>query len=321
MAKLSRKKRERNNRIVARILSSINVLILLILIMFPFMSMSVLDSELARKKQRKQIVINFSQEKVKKFEAARSKLSQEAPKVANPITPMASASPPPAPAPTPKTTTPTPTPLPTASAKPLLTTPKASPLSIPKIFKKKSKKQAKKPVEEELPDEALDEEELEIGGDGEPQDTEETGTGSTPGATADKGKGKEENGGSTGEGSTGQGGKGKEPSDGIGQAGYSDFDGPGEGEGDGDFGAFKRKLEYRPKSSKLLTTDGKITLKICVNQDGKVTYAKVQEQGTTIYDDELLQETELLFKKYRFEKDFDAPVKQCGKYAFILYPG
>jgi len=51
-----------------------------------------------------------------------------------------------------------------------------------------------------------------------------------------------------------------------------------------------------------------------------VTYAKVQEQGTTIYDEELLQDAELLFKRYRFEKDFDAPAKQCGKYSFILYP-
>lgn len=318
MAKLSRKKRERNNRIVARVLSSLNLLILLLMLMFPFMSMSVLDSELARKKQRKQIVINFSKEKVKKFESARSKLSQEAPKVSNPLTPKASASPPPAPNPTPKTTTPTPTALPKASAKQVLTTPKASPLSMPSFLKKKkSKKQAKKPVEEELPEEGLEEEEIEVGGDGDPTEEEEVGTGSTKGATASEGRGEEENGGSKNEGSEGLGGEGKEPSDGVGSAGYSDFEGPGEGEGEGAFGDFGRAVIYRADAKGLASMDGKITLKICVNQDGRVTYSKVQEKGTTIYDEDVLRDTELLFKRYRFEKDFDAPPKQCGKYTFI----
>lgn len=328
MLTIEQKRRERRNKNKARVASSILMLLLLLFIVMPFMSMSILDSELARKKQRKQIVINFSKEKVKKFEEARSQLSQAPPLSSNPLTAAASASPPPAPTPVPvpepqptaKKAAPAPSKLPTAATKPLLTSPTSKMPSLPSLPKLFGKKKSKKPVEEALPEEETGEEEIEVaeaaGGEGEP--AEKTGTGTDANAKASKGRGTTEDGGSSSNPSDGIAGTGNEPSDGT--SGLGEVDAPGIGEGNGEFGAFGRIRKYAPSSAGLATKDGKVTLKICVNQDGKVTYAKAMEEGTTFYDSEILENAAQLMKKYRFEKDYSAPVKQCGKYTFIVYP-
>ncbi len=329
MLTIEQKRRERQNKTKARVGSSLLMLLLLLFIVMPFMSLSVLDSELARKKQRKQIVVNFSKEKVKKFEEARSQLSQAPPLSSNPLTAAAAASPPPAapvpvpvpePQPAAKKAVAAPSKLPSAATKPLLTSPISKMPSLPSLPKLFGKKKSKKPVEEALPEEETGEGEIEVteaaSGKGEP--AEKSGTGTDANAKADKGRGTSEDGGSSSNPSDGIAGTGDKPSDGT--SGVGESDGPGEGEGNGEFGAFGRKRIHAPSSAGLATKDGKVTLKICVNQDGKVTYAKAMEEGTTFYDSDILINAAELMKKYRFEKDYSAPVKQCGKYTFIVYP-
>ena len=75
-----------------------------------------------------------------------------------------------------------------------------------------------------------------------------------------------------------------------------------------------------PNLGSLMTKKGigEIVVKICINPQGDVVYAKVVRDETTITDRYILKNALLTAKKYKFEKDINAPREECGKYVFKL---
>jgi len=95
----------------------------------------------------------------------------------------------------------------------------------------------------------------------------------------------------------------------------------GEGDTGMDFsgdGIFGRKVVYRADVKKLTKKQGKIVINLCVNREGRVVYSKYNPEGSTITDKSLIRDTELTTGKYRFDKDYTADAKQCGKLTFIF---
>jgi len=96
---------------------------------------------------------------------------------------------------------------------------------------------------------------------------------------------------------------------------------PGEGDQGMDFsgeGIFGRRVTYRADIKHLTEVQGKIVVNLCVNQDGRVIYGEANEELTTIDRPDLVDKTVRATKRYRFERDYNAPGKQCGKMTFIF---
>ncbi len=91
----------------------------------------------------------------------------------------------------------------------------------------------------------------------------------------------------------------------------------GEGEDGGD-GLFARKVIFRPNISDLTQEEGKIVVKLCVNRDGRVIDTDYVPKGSTISNQDLIDLAERMAFKYRFDKDYSAPKKQCGQLSFIF---
>jgi hypothetical protein len=96
---------------------------------------------------------------------------------------------------------------------------------------------------------------------------------------------------------------------------------PGEGDDGMDFsgnGIFGRRVTYRANVKKLAQEEGKIVVNLCVNRVGRVVYAENNEDLSTIKTKSLIQKTINATKKYRFDKDYTANEKECGKLTFIF---
>ncbi len=115
----------------------------------------------------------------------------------------------------------------------------------------------------------------------------------------------------TGDGDAGKSDQGDSKTDGQGNSGTSgmDFDGDG---------LLTRKVIYRANIDGLIKQNGKIVVNLCVNQDGKVIFSKVDKKSSTIRDPYLLKKGERTASKYRYEKDYTVAERQCGKLTFIV---
>jgi hypothetical protein len=81
-------------------------------------------------------------------------------------------------------------------------------------------------------------------------------------------------------------------------------------------GIFGRKVIKRADVAKMSKTTGTIAIKVCVNREGLVTEAVYLKEGSSITDPAQIRKAEDIAAQYRFEKDFSAPAKQCGKLTF-----
>jgi len=92
--------------------------------------------------------------------------------------------------------------------------------------------------------------------------------------------------------------------------------GGGDGlEGDG---IITRKVIYREDISRAAKVNGRVTLNICINRQGRVEYAAYDPEKTTITDKEVIKEATYLALKYRFESNYSAPKRECGQLTFIF---
>lgn len=88
------------------------------------------------------------------------------------------------------------------------------------------------------------------------------------------------------------------------------------GEVTGD-GLFSRRVIYRADVKKITEDEGKIVVRLCVNRSGRVIFAE-NDDATTMDDLSIVRKAIQLTTKYRFEKDYTAPEKQCGKLTYIF---
>lgn len=86
---------------------------------------------------------------------------------------------------------------------------------------------------------------------------------------------------------------------------------------DGD-GVITRKIIYRDDISKVAHKDGKIVLNLCIDRFGRIREMKYNEEESTIHDTGLVREAMDVAVNYRFEKDFNAAVRECGQLTFIF---
>jgi len=127
-----------------------------------------------------------------------------------------------------------------------------------------------------------------------------------------------QDGNGTGQGKKGKGaGKDKSGNDsssgiGTGGVGVGAFDGSGKG-------IFGRQPVIKPRRSDLLLSkNGKIVLKICIDQRGNSTFVDLIKRGTTIRNKKILREAIDYVGTFKWEEDYTVGKEQCGKYTLII---
>ncbi|MBC7885357.1 MAG: hypothetical protein H7X99_07770 [Saprospiraceae bacterium] len=85
-------------------------------------------------------------------------------------------------------------------------------------------------------------------------------------------------------------------------------------------GIFGRKMisRYFAPVNRDLTVSGKISVKVCINTAGIVTYAELIQAETSIKDKEMLTSYLQAASGYKFQPDLTAPETQCGKLMFKI---
>lgn len=92
--------------------------------------------------------------------------------------------------------------------------------------------------------------------------------------------------------------------------------GGGDGlEGDG---IITRKVIYREDITSVAKMNGRVTMDICIDREGKVIYAAYDPEKTTITDKEIIKQASYLAVRYRFEAKYNAPKKEWGELTFIF---
>ena len=102
------------------------------------------------------------------------------------------------------------------------------------------------------------------------------------------------------------------------QSGAATAGNGGGGDGLEGNGVITRKVIYREDISKVAKVNGKVTLNICINRQGRVVYAGYDPEKTTITDHEIIKQATDLALRYRFEEKYSAPLKECGQLTFIF---
>lgn len=125
-------------------------------------------------------------------------------------------------------------------------------------------------------------------------DKPSTGTSSTPG-----------------EGTSGKSETGDSKTDGVGNSGTSGNDFQGDG-------LLTRKVIERANLDKIIKQNGKIVINLCVDRDGAVIFTKADKKSSSIKDPLLLKKAERAAGRYRYEKDYQAAERQCGKLTVII---
>lgn len=83
-------------------------------------------------------------------------------------------------------------------------------------------------------------------------------------------------------------------------------------------GIITRRVIYREDISKAAKVNGRVTLNICINRQGRVIYVAYDPDKTTITDNDVINEASHLAAKYRFEPKYAGPAKECGQLTFIF---
>ena len=131
--------------------------------------------------------------------------------------------------------------------------------------------------------------------------------------TTKEAKNTKESGSGNGAGKTGNG-KASTSSDG-------DDVTPGDGDEGMDFsgdGIFGRRVVYRADVKKITEEAGKIVVNLCINRTGRVVYAENNTELSTIDNRRIIKKAVDTTKKYRFDTDYTAKEKECGKLTFIF---
>ncbi len=139
-------------------------------------------------------------------------------------------------------------------------------------------------------------------------------------------KASEAGGESTTEGA-GSGDAGDSEADGEGEgnadsgAGDDDMGDGGEGSGDGMFsgdGVLTRRIIERPNLSAIIAEEGMMSVNVCVDKQGKVTYVEFDPVHSTITDTDVIREALDASAYYKFEKKMNAPNRECGRLTFKI---
>jgi outer membrane biosynthesis protein TonB len=140
------------------------------------------------------------------------------------------------------------------------------------------------------------------------------GTGTTTGAGTAKTSGANGNVGGTGTGTSGTGsGKSTGTGAGTGDGNKSNGTGAFDESGRGIFGRRPVKYDYSWVGQAKNQADNKVTVKICVDPDGYVTYAEIIQKETRVKDKNVLKNYLKAARNYLFEKDRKAAQEECGK--------
>ena len=109
------------------------------------------------------------------------------------------------------------------------------------------------------------------------------------------------------------------------ETGDSDTDGKADSGNSGDDfggdGLISRKVIKRPDLSELnglAEENGRIVINLCISKDGKVVFSEFNEDESTISTPYLIAKSESLASTYRYEKDYSAETRQCGKLSFKI---
>ncbi|RMF27629.1 MAG: hypothetical protein D6765_07255, partial [Bacteroidetes bacterium] len=117
------------------------------------------------------------------------------------------------------------------------------------------------------------------------------------GSSADEGRGQAQRGTQTSQGTPGDGNEGL------------DFSGKD---------MFNRRVIFRPDIKRIVKVNGKIAVNLCINRDGRVTLVRWDRENSTIRDTDAVRKTLAATQRYRFERDYSVPARQCGKITFII---
>lgn len=266
---------------------------LLALLLFPFMNITPPEPEMTA------VVVDF-----RDFKSAAKKSSTKKSKEANGPAKVVVEK-----VEVKETPKPKPKPTPVAKKKPVLTDEKS------KVPVKTKPKVADKPVEappeivEEIPEVPVKKPKKKA--TPKKETTVEKPTETT--TTTSSGAGTETSGSTSGigEGKTGSSESGDSKTDGVADEGDQGMDFSGDG-------IFGRRVVKRADVKKITTETGKIVVNLCVNPSGKVVFAELNEELSTIKSKTILRKARKIASEYRFERDYTAPAKQCGKLTFIF---
>lgn len=87
-------------------------------------------------------------------------------------------------------------------------------------------------------------------------------------------------------------------------------------EGDGVFG---RKVIYRADVKKITEREGSVVINLCIDRLGRVTHAAFNKESSSIDEPEYVKRAMEVASDYKFEKDYTAPITQCGKLTFTFH--
>ncbi len=140
------------------------------------------------------------------------------------------------------------------------------------------------------------------------------GTGSTSGEGTPKPSGANGAPGGTGTGNAGSGsGKSAGTGTGTGDGNKSSGTGAFDESGRGIFGRKPVKYDYSWVGQAKNQADNKVTVKICIDPDGYVTFAEIIQNETRLRDKNILKNYLKAARNYLFEKDRKAAREECGK--------
>lgn len=152
------------------------------------------------------------------------------------------------------------------------------------------------------------------------------GTGSSSASTKSNGSGSGD--GKASSGGNGTGGSGSssdgDGNDGNGKGEQGDGDGSkgnGEGNGEGDDvgdGILTRTLIKYPDFGEIIKESGTISVNLCADRAGKVTFVEFNKAHSTIKDMDVIRQAVSYAKDYLFEPDPTAPERECGRATFKI---
>ena len=145
--------------------------------------------------------------------------------------------------------------------------------------------------------------------------SKKTGSGTGKGKATIGGKGSGGDGSSkTGDGN-GDGQGAGDKGDGDGTEGNGKGKGQGDGEGDG---ILTRMLLETPNFDGIIKESGRISINVCVDRNGKVTFVEFNREHSTIRDMDVIKKAVSYAREYLFERDLTAPARECGRVSFTI---
>ena len=99
----------------------------------------------------------------------------------------------------------------------------------------------------------------------------------------------------------------------------TDAEGDDEGQTglDGD-GVITRKIIYRADIGQAAFESGKIVVDVCIDRAGRILTVANNADSTTIENMDMVRDVLHLVADYRFENDYTAALRECGRISFIF---